>query len=165
MGTRSRIGVERMDGTIESIYCHWDGYWEWNGKLLFESFQDLNKINELIALGNISSLREKVVPDSISHTFEQPQDDVVIAYMRDREETGQEARIDLSLDSLVKDCGSMWEEFLYLYRENEGQWFAGEIELSLINDLPVYAVALKPLVEELVTREIIPFVSSDNELY
>lgn len=163
MGTRSRIGIERMDGTIESIYCHWDGYWDWNGKILYESYQDLNKINELIALGNISSLREKVVPDSISHTFEQPQDDVVIAYMRDRDETGQEARKDLSLDNLIKDCGRSWEQFLYIYREKDGQWFAGEIDISFVNDLEVYTVSLKPLAEELVIREIIPYVSLDNE--
>jgi hypothetical protein len=44
MATRSRIGIELEDGVIESIYCHWDGYPENNGKILLEHYQDPNKI-------------------------------------------------------------------------------------------------------------------------
>ena len=34
MSTRSSIGIKRKDGTIECIYCHSDGYLEYNGKLI-----------------------------------------------------------------------------------------------------------------------------------
>ena len=26
MATRSRIAKQNPDGTIKSVYCHWDGY-------------------------------------------------------------------------------------------------------------------------------------------
>ena len=34
MGTRSRIGIEMPDHSVVSVYCHWDGYVEGNGKIL-----------------------------------------------------------------------------------------------------------------------------------
>jgi hypothetical protein len=32
MATRSRIAIENQDGTVTSIYCHFDGYIEWSRK-------------------------------------------------------------------------------------------------------------------------------------
>ena len=55
MATRNRIAIENQDGTVISIYCHWDGHIETNGKILFENY-DREKTEQLIALGNISSL-------------------------------------------------------------------------------------------------------------
>ena len=34
MGTRSRIGIRNADDSVDSIYCHWDGYPDHNGRLL-----------------------------------------------------------------------------------------------------------------------------------
>jgi len=34
MATRSRIAIENQDGTVTSIYCHFDGYLSGVGKLL-----------------------------------------------------------------------------------------------------------------------------------
>ena len=31
MATRSTISIQKNDGTIRSVYCHWDGYCEHNG--------------------------------------------------------------------------------------------------------------------------------------
>ena len=31
MGTRARIGLELKDGSVLSVYHHWDGYPEWLG--------------------------------------------------------------------------------------------------------------------------------------
>lgn len=58
MSTRSRIGMQNTDGTISSIYCHFDGYLEGVGETLIEHWNDLNDIIELIANGDISSLGE-----------------------------------------------------------------------------------------------------------
>jgi hypothetical protein len=60
MATRSRIAIETQDGII-SIYCHWDGHIETNGKILFENY-DREKTEQLIALGNISSLGTLLEP-------------------------------------------------------------------------------------------------------
>jgi hypothetical protein len=56
MATRSTIAMEFADGTVQQIYCHWDGYLEHNGKILFNHYVDPYKTRELIDMGDISSL-------------------------------------------------------------------------------------------------------------
>jgi hypothetical protein len=48
--------MEFADGTVQQIYCHWDGYLEHNGKILFNHYVDPYKTRELIDMGDISSL-------------------------------------------------------------------------------------------------------------
>jgi hypothetical protein len=56
MATRSRIGIELSDGSILSVYCHWDGYPEFNGVKLVEHFNSRDAVTELIDGGDISAL-------------------------------------------------------------------------------------------------------------
>ena len=56
MSTRSRIGLELTNGSVISIYCHFDGYPEFNGVKLVEHFNSYEKVAELIDLGDISCL-------------------------------------------------------------------------------------------------------------
>ena len=56
MATRSRIGLELSDGSIISIYNHFDGYEEFTGVKLVENFNTLDKVKELIDMGDISCL-------------------------------------------------------------------------------------------------------------
>lgn len=76
MSTRCRIGIENEDGTIESIYCHNDGYPSYAGKLLYMHYNNREKINKLMQLGDMSCLGTEPVDagwnnhipyDSISH--------------------------------------------------------------------------------------------------
>jgi len=60
MGTRSTIALEFADGTVEQVYCHWDGYLENNGRILSENYTDPFKVKELVALGGFSSLEATV---------------------------------------------------------------------------------------------------------
>ena len=60
MGTRSTIALEFADGTVEQVYCHWDGYLEHNGAILAEHYSDPFKVKELLALGGFSSLEATV---------------------------------------------------------------------------------------------------------
>jgi hypothetical protein len=71
MATRSRIAIENQDGTVDSIYCHFDGYVDGVGKTLFNHY-DQEKLEKLLELGDISSLGT-----SIEDT---------VAYCRDRGE-------------------------------------------------------------------------------
>lgn len=59
MGTRSRIGIEMPDHTVVSVYCHWDGYVEHNGKILVQHYLDRDDVQELIDGGSMSSLRTR----------------------------------------------------------------------------------------------------------
>ena len=136
MATRSRIAIEDQDGTVRSIYCHWDGYPSNNGRILVEHYTDREKVKELIALGSISSLKENVAPPELppdiigirmlkefkvlpnsTHTFDTPQEGVTIAYHRDRGETLDVARVDESIEAYAK---SDYEEFGYVFtKDNE----------------------------------------------
>jgi hypothetical protein len=56
MATRGRIGLELADGSILSIYSHYDNYPEFVGLKLVEHFNTKEKVQELIDLGDISCL-------------------------------------------------------------------------------------------------------------
>ena len=87
MATRSRIAIEDQTGKVRSIYCHWDGYPSNNGRILLEHFQTQEKVESLIELGSISSLNKNVeIPEGVSHSFDNPANDIVVAYHRDRAE-------------------------------------------------------------------------------
>jgi len=55
MSTNSRIGLRLEDGSILSVYHHWDGYPEWLGVTLNEHYNTRESIAELIDGGNMSS--------------------------------------------------------------------------------------------------------------
>lgn len=104
MATRSRIAIENEDGTVESIYCHWDGYPENNGQLLLGNY-DYEMARELIDLGDISALAKN--PDRVE------------AYHRDRGEEYIEPRVDASMDAFFE---SDIEEYGYLITP-DGEWY------------------------------------------
>ena len=58
MSTRSRIAIKQKDNTYKSIYCHCDGYPEYNGVILYYHYSDPMKIKLLMSLGDISYLGE-----------------------------------------------------------------------------------------------------------
>lgn len=87
MGTRSSIIEQLPNGQYRGIYCHWDGYLDNNGKILFEHYQDAKKVSALIDLGDISSLNPLVEPPiGAKHSFDKPYPGIVVAYHRDRGE-------------------------------------------------------------------------------
>ena len=55
MATRSAIGIKHGD-RVKAVYCHWDGYLDHNGAILNEFYNSTVTVNNLIALGDISSL-------------------------------------------------------------------------------------------------------------
>ena len=55
MATRSRIGIELKNGSILSVYHHWDGYPEWLGRILNTHYNSKELAAELIDGGDMSS--------------------------------------------------------------------------------------------------------------
>ena len=111
MSTRSTIAIRNLDGSMQKIYCHWDGYIEHNGVLLQKYYNTPDKIRELLALGNISSLNKNVNPTTDTHSFDHPEADVVVAYHRDRGEEFGTAMPD------------QLEEFNYVFNMFDGVWY------------------------------------------
>jgi hypothetical protein len=56
MATRSRIGLQLANDSVLSVYCHWDGYPEFNGVKLVEHFNSFQKAAELIDGGDMSGI-------------------------------------------------------------------------------------------------------------
>jgi hypothetical protein len=121
MATRSRIAIETTDDSgnkvIKSIYCHFDGYASGVGKTLMDNYQDREKVESLISLGDISFLMEEITPTG-PHSFNYPQKGVTVAYHRDRGEKFKSPRINSSVrEFFLSDI----EEYGYLFTE-EGEW-------------------------------------------
>lgn len=59
MATRSRIAVELNDGTVKSVYCHWDGYPDGVGQdLLNRNFNSTSEVEDFIDEGSRSTVHE-----------------------------------------------------------------------------------------------------------
>jgi hypothetical protein len=118
MATRSRIAIEDQDGTVRSIYCHWDGYPSHHGPILLENYTTQEKVESLIALGSISSLApETEIPEGVTHSFGNATEGIVVAYHRDR---GEDLSIQYhrNVDHFVK---SDVEEYGYIFTA-AGEW-------------------------------------------
>lgn len=119
MATRSVICKETLPKSYVGIYCHWDGYPQGVGKTLFEHYTDKDKVEQLLRLGDISSLEERVEPlPNEFHTYENPVKDVTVAYHRDRGEELNKAR-PIKLKEAREEY---WAEYMYVYKR-DGKWY------------------------------------------
>lgn len=88
MSTNAFIGI-RENGSITYIYNHSDGYLEYLGKMLIEHYNSEEKAKALVALGDVSILKEKLEPaEGTVHGFDydKRQEGVSVFYGRDRGE-------------------------------------------------------------------------------
>ena len=130
MGTRSRIGVMHGD-VVKSVYCHWDGYLEHNGEILLKHY-DSAKANNLVSLGDLSSLRSEIGED---HPFSQfdvnmsgEEYDALYGnmctfYGRDRKETGTEWKVAHTFTEFLEQVENCFGEYYYIMRD--GTWYCG----------------------------------------
>lgn len=122
MGTRSRIGVMHGD-VLKSVYCHWDGYLDHNGRILLEHY-DSAKANHLVSLGDISSLDKNVeIPEGVEHSFQVPLDGITVFYGRDRGETGCDFQVSHTFNDFLEKCDASGAEYYYIMKD--GVWYCG----------------------------------------
>lgn len=115
MATRSLIGMELEDGTVESIYCHFDGYLDNNGWILQRSYNTAERVSELISLGGIRSLGDNLYPTDGNA------DDVTVAYARDLGEEHQIETYGSKEEFFVGGRPDFGAQFLYLFTRND-EW-------------------------------------------
>jgi hypothetical protein len=151
MGTRSRIGVMHGD-KVKSIYCHWDGYLDFNGRILQEHY-DSAKANQLVALGDLSSLRPNIGEKHAFSQFELPAneveafkaltEDMCTFYGRDRGEKGVEFKVAQTFAEFLGQAEGCGAEYYYIMRD--GVWYCGDTYESspLSKKLTVLADALQ----------------------
>ena len=107
MSTNSNIALEHNDGSVDRIYCHWDGYPDNNGRILLENYTTADQVAEMLALGDMSSLGENISET----TF----------YARDREEDLEKPTRFNSSEEAKNDM----EEFLYIFTK-DGKWIVSD---------------------------------------
>ena len=130
MGTRSTIALEFADGTVQSDYCHWDGYLENNGQILLKHYSDPFKLRDLIDLGGFSSLCP-TVEVTAETAYTQRGEDLSIEKYKDIQDYyannyGEEYDYILSMN---------WEgkaQWYVRYWDTEGNWIP--LEMAFINE-------------------------------
>ena len=135
MGTRSTIALEFADGTVQQVYCHWDGYLEHNGKILYQHYSNPFKLRELIDLGDLSSLRPTLGERHPFSPFEVKMPltehdalygEMCTFYARDRGESGCAAKKFKDYADYVENHS--YQEYEYILRQVDGQavWFVAD---------------------------------------
>ena len=89
MATRSTIAVRLEDGSVRSVYCHFDGYPDGVGATLREHYTDPAKIERLLDIGDLSVL-DVEIGEKVD--FNGRPEGQCLFYGRDRGETGINAR-------------------------------------------------------------------------
>ena len=137
MGTRSLIGVVRDEGKIEYIYSHWDGYPDFVGNRLKKYYTEPEKIDALIALGDISILGREIGEKVDFDTFSRDEHrrDQCLAYGRDRGETGTESRLADSIEAWKDGAKNSWAEYLYLWGSEPDRWQCWDVHEGRLIDL------------------------------
>jgi len=125
MATRSRIAIENQDGSVTSVYCHWDGHIETNGVILNNNYNTKDKVEALIELGNLSSLDKTL--------------ETTVAYARDRGEDSHQATYS-NVEELFEDGFGDIVEYVYCFIK-DGIWLVGTLESDDI-------VVLSEVIEE-----------------
>jgi len=111
MATRSRIAIENQDGSVISIYCHWDGHIETNGVILNYHYRTKDKVEALIALGGLSELHVTT--------------DKTVAYHRDRDEDFSQTSFN-NVEELFEDGFRSGVEYIYCFTK-DGIWLVNAL--------------------------------------
>jgi hypothetical protein len=119
MATRSTIALEFADGTVEQVYCHWDGYLEHNGQILLKHYSDPFKLQRLIDLGAISSLGPEIGEKQDFDKRDTQNDNWSLIYARDRGEDLVKHRFK---DFADYKANAQSEEYNYILR-TDGKWY------------------------------------------
>ena len=109
MSTRGAIGMRQPDGTVRTVYVHHDAYVAGVGAILGGWYETPEKVEALLALGDLSSLGT-----SLADT---------VAYHRNRGEVMRMARHYRDIDAYRRNGRrNFGVDCLYLYDGN--RWLA-----------------------------------------
>lgn len=121
MATRSFIGKQNSDGSIEYIYCHYDGYPSNNGVILQEHYTSEEKVDALLGLGDLSSLGPELGEKQNFGDRSTQKDEWCLAYGRDRNDNkaAVKAKRVANMKEYLNESG-MYIDYAYVF--NNGEW-------------------------------------------
>ena len=106
MGTRSRVAVMHGD-VCKSVYCHYDGYLEYTGEILFKHY-DSAAANDLVSRGDNSGVKETVAE---------------MNFYSERGETDVDWQVAHTFEEFLEQVDRCCGEYYYVMRD--GVWYAG----------------------------------------
>jgi hypothetical protein len=120
---------------VRAIYCHWDGYLEHNGSILHKHYSASPKVNNLIALGDLSSLRPEIgiqhafssldVPKAEQEAYDKEHGNSCTFYTRDR---GEDAPFQVFKTIKEAEEHYTWSDYFYCFKYSKaddyqsGEW-------------------------------------------
>lgn len=107
MSTRSLIAEKDANGTIRSVYCHYDGYPDHTGRILKEFYDTPEKLTELINLGDFRQLKENIEDIESFTSLGEPWE-------------FNSPDMSYTLQEFIKTGKSRGADYLYLF--DEGSW-------------------------------------------
>lgn len=126
MSTRSAI-ICHTSSDYSGIYCHSDGYPSWMGTVLLTAFNSKDKAQELVQLGDISTVRH---------------DGSVCAYHRDH---GEELNITRDINPARVAAAIDHDGHIYIFENGEWRYIdltSGEKHWN--NDIPLREIIQRP---------------------
>ena len=115
MATHSDIGIVNENGIVTMIYCNSDGDPKNVGKILLRHYQEEEKIQQLLAIGDLSVLGPEIGVKIPFETHPIDRRNQCLAYGRDRGDSNVEARTFPSLrDAIEEGVG----KFSYFWKED-----------------------------------------------
>ena len=141
MSTRAMVKIFRDDLTQTGIYIHWDGYIEYTGVILQAFYNTPEKVEKLIALGDLSSIDERTEPSG-EHSYNKPEQGVCVAYHRDRGEEFTQTNCE--------------QEYNYYYYEKTGVWYVDNYATGFSNvfNMEYDTRTTTPLIDEIMQRSL-----------
>ena len=134
MGTRSRIGIQLQDESIVSVYCHYDGYPAFNGKVLRDNYDTVDKVKELIDGGDMSCTW--TTSGWGNETL--PETGALYYTMRGEKIEDNAPRVDDNIVEYLNDG----EEYAYIFN-NFGEWICYDLHdtTAKLTEIPAGPVA------------------------
>ena len=115
MATHSAIGFVEYDGSVRAIYCHSDGYPDNQMPLLTENYNTIEKVEELLDLGDLSSLGKGIGEQK---DFNNPDYDLCLPYSARGEDVP--AKDYVSIQHFKNNHS--YSDYLYLFDGVEWSW-------------------------------------------
>ena len=112
MSTRSEIAIENADGSIQSIYCHSDGYLSYMGVLLNSYYNSFEKAKSIINENDCSALTTTIEESRFYNSW--------------RGENTQAKTFGNEYSFMEYFQDSIFAEYLYLFKD--GQWFVSKLK-------------------------------------
>ena len=125
MATRAII-AKLDDKGVKAIYNHSDGYLEHAGRILAEHYKDENKVDELLAQGDVSIIDENIgVKIDFNDYKTRYANKQCKFYMRDRGEKYKHAEQLKDETELIEFSNNCDVDFIYMFAY--GYWYVYDI--------------------------------------